>query len=90
MGQPGSPVLTCLSDRFDRTGALEDLQEGIRRNEETVAVTPADHPDRAGMLNNLGNRLSTRFHRAGALEDLQEARSCREAEQPGNPSIDPL
>ena len=50
-------------------GTLEDLQETIRGSGEAVAATPVDHPYRAGMLNNLGNRLSTRFDWSGIAGD---------------------
>ncbi len=36
-------------------------------------ATPADHPDRAGMLTNLGWALHTQFERTGAMVDLETA-----------------
>ena len=69
-----------LSARFERTGALEDLQKAIRHSEEAVASIPMDHADRAGMLGNLGARLSTFFDWTGTLGDLREAiRRSKEA-----------
>ena len=38
-----------------------------------VNATPQDHPDRAGRLNSLGNRLSRRFERT--MDDLNHALS---------------
>ena len=38
-----------------------------------MAATPADHPDRAGWLSNLGGALQARFERAGDRADLDEA-----------------
>lgn len=67
-----------LSNRFDRLGDLNDLEQAIELNEEAVAATPGppgypDHPARAGRLNNLAILLSSRFMRSGALDDLEEA-----------------
>lgn len=39
----------------------------------TVAVTPADHPDRPAYLNNLSAFLSSRYDRIGNLDDLEAA-----------------
>ena len=41
-----------------------------------VDSTPEDHPNRAGRLNNLGNKLGRRYERTGEMNDLEEARSC--------------
>ncbi|RYP58987.1 hypothetical protein DL771_011041 [Monosporascus sp. 5C6A] len=70
-----------LGDRYSRTGAMSDLEEAIgmdleeaiRVAREAVDATPQDHPDRAGWLNNLGNRLGDRYSRTGAMSDLEEA-----------------
>ena len=74
-----------LSARFERTGALEDLQKAIRHSEEAVASIPVDHADRAGMLGNLGARLSTFFDRTGTLGGLQEAIRRSEEAVPATP-----
>jgi tetratricopeptide (TPR) repeat protein len=61
-------------------GRIEDLEEAIRTARRAVAVTPDDHPDLAGRLNNLGNDLENRFERTGRIEDLEEAiRTARRA-----------
>ncbi|MGW1561782.1 CHAT domain-containing protein [Streptomyces sp. NPDC002144] len=38
-----------------------------------VAAAPAEHPNRAAMLTNLGTALRARFEQAGVLSDLDEA-----------------
>src|SRR5580692_1373843 len=38
-----------------------------------LTATPADHPDRAGRLSNLGAALLTRFERTGGTADLDAA-----------------
>lgn len=39
-------------------------------------ATPSDHPDRAGMLNNLGNWLGIRYKRTEQMLDLEDASRC--------------
>ncbi|XTI93403.1 TPR-like protein [Cenococcum geophilum] len=78
-----------LESRYKRTGEMEDLEEAIlvarqaidmEDLEEAILVarqaidvTPKDHPDLAGRLNNLGNKLKSRYERTGKIEDLEEA-----------------
>ena len=52
---------------------MEDLEEAILVVRQAVDVTPKDHPDLAGRLNNLGNKLESRYKRIGKIEDLEEA-----------------
>jgi hypothetical protein len=40
---------------------MEDLEEAILVARQAVDVTPKDHPDLAGRLNNLGNKLGRRY-----------------------------
>jgi len=40
---------------------------------QAVEVTPEDHPNLAGRLSNLGNKLGRRYERTGKIEDLKEA-----------------
>ena len=66
-----------LGRRYERTGKMEDLEDAINRVREAVAATSNNHPDRAGRLNNLGNKLESR---TGKTEDLEEAiQRAREA-----------
>jgi CHAT domain-containing protein len=81
---PDSPALpgylnnlgNGLSDRYARTGRLEDLEEAIRVYQAAVTQTPPDSPDLPSILNNLGTGLSARYARTGRLEDLEAARSA--------------
>ncbi|KAK4097643.1 hypothetical protein N658DRAFT_269779 [Parathielavia hyrcaniae] len=43
------------------------------RADKVADTTPQDHPDRAALLNNLGNCLGTRFERTGSMDDLNRA-----------------
>ena len=63
----------ALQLRFERVGALADLDEAITVGWGAVQATPADHPDRAGYLSNLGFALRVRFRRVGAQADLDQA-----------------
>ena len=38
-----------------------------------MKATPEDHPDRAGLLKNLGNSLISRYERTGNFQDLHLA-----------------
>ncbi|KAI0804900.1 CHAT domain-containing protein [Xylaria sp. FL0064] len=46
-----------LGRRFDRTGLIDDLNRAIDTVGHSVNATPADHPNRASWLNNLGTWL---------------------------------
>ncbi|MFD7003807.1 CHAT domain-containing protein [Streptomyces mirabilis] len=56
-----------VSPDTDRLSVATDLWQRI------VQATPADHPDRARRLSNLGTALETRFGRTGMLGDLDAA-----------------
>jgi hypothetical protein len=58
---------------YQRTGRLDLLDVAIELFRDTVAVTPADHPDHPTCLSNLGGALRTRFERTGHPADLDEA-----------------
>lgn len=47
-----------LESRYERTGAVTDLEEAIGMARQAVAATPDDDPDRAASLSNLGHQLS--------------------------------
>lgn len=42
---------------FERTERMEDLEEAIQTARRAVEVTPPNHPNMVGRLNNLGNKL---------------------------------
>ena len=42
-------------------------------NEQAVASTLHDHPERAGRLNNLAIALERRFQQTGSMDDLDKA-----------------
>ncbi|MGD0603235.1 MAG: hypothetical protein ABSA53_06505 [Streptosporangiaceae bacterium] len=67
-----SRAFTLLQETL-RTGDRADLDAAITAGRQAVAASPADHPDRAAMLTNLGIALGTRFERAGDLADLDTA-----------------
>jgi tetratricopeptide (TPR) repeat protein len=58
---------------FERTGELPVLTEAVYVGREAVVATPADHPDRAGCLYDLGVGLGDLFERTGRLSVLIEA-----------------
>ncbi len=84
-----SALATALATRFDRTGALTDLDAAIAAGQEAVTVTPVDHPHRGMWLVNLGNALRRRFERTGvptdldlAVGDFREALAAAPADHP--------
>ncbi len=62
-----------LSDRYQRTGNMHDLEAAISEAELAVSTTPEDHPDRAALLHNLGLMLSYRYNPTGNMHDLKAA-----------------
>jgi tetratricopeptide (TPR) repeat protein len=63
----------ALLCRFQRDGALDDLERAVDAEAEAVTITPQGHPERALYLSNLGDALLCRFQRDGALDDLERA-----------------
>ncbi len=58
---------------------MEDLEESIRRAQQAVDITPQDHPDLAGRLNNFGRRLclsSQPGYSDQALESFRNSWNC--------------
>ena len=75
---PTAPCTCPTSGPRCRTGSSApgrqaDLDAAIEAGQQAVQATPADHPDRAGFLSNLGNALRARFERTGARADLDAA-----------------
>jgi hypothetical protein len=48
-------------------GEMKNLEEAIQTALQAVESTPADHPDRATCLNNLGNTLESHKGPGGGL-----------------------
>ncbi|KAL2174178.1 uncharacterized protein P884DRAFT_315271 [Thermothelomyces heterothallicus CBS 202.75] len=65
-----------LASRYERTGEMTDLEEAIGIARQAVDATPHDHPDRAALLRNLGNKLVRRCRRTSKMADLEEASLC--------------
>ena len=78
---PGHPDLAArlsnlglaLRVRFERTGALPDLEEAVDFGRESVATAPPGRPNTALYLDNLGRALQTRFGTKGTPADLEGA-----------------
>lgn len=52
---------------------LAALEEEVARARQLVVATPADHPEHAERLDNLGLLLSKKYSRTSSLPDLEEA-----------------
>ena len=85
----GATVAQKLLHRFEQTGSLGDLDRAITANEQAVASTPYDHPDRAGRVNNLGIALQRRFERTGSMTDLDRSITMIEDAVTSNPDDRP-
>lgn len=61
-----------IQERFNRTGALQDLNQAINACEEAVSLT-SETTHRATYMHRLGLLLQTRFERTRNREDLNRA-----------------
>ena len=61
-----------LSDRYDQTGDLNDLNAALGGWNDTLTAATNDI-DRAAVLNNRASRLSDRYGQIGNVEDLDAA-----------------
>ncbi|UXY25984.1 CHAT domain-containing tetratricopeptide repeat protein [Streptomyces sp. HUAS TT20] len=76
------PVATRLLQQAFISTELTVISAAVELWQRILHATPADHPDRAGYLSNLGAALQVRFGRTGDQADLDEAiRLGREASQ---------
>lgn len=62
-----------LSDRYKQTGIMDDLHAAIAKADLSFSTTPEDHPDQAGWINNLANRLSDRYNLTRNMDDLRNS-----------------
>ena len=73
LANQAAPAASELLQLTQRSGDLELLSATADLWQRILTATPADHPDRAGRLSNLGVALQTRFGRTGAAADLDAA-----------------
>ncbi|KAI6137784.1 hypothetical protein EDD17DRAFT_1881720 [Pisolithus thermaeus] len=82
-------VAVCFSDRYEKLGAVDDLEEAITLGWEVLALCPPGHPHRDMSLNNLGAHLLGRFMKKAEICDLEEAiqllHAALELQPPGHP-----
>lgn len=62
-----------LSDQYNQTENIDDLEAAISKSELAVSITPVDHWARAERLNNLGDRLAGQYNRTENIDDLEMA-----------------
>ncbi|KAF7504589.1 hypothetical protein GJ744_002084 [Endocarpon pusillum] len=55
------------------TGVITDLEIAIQPYQEALDTTPADHPDRARRLQDLGTGYGDTYQKTGARTDLEIA-----------------
>jgi hypothetical protein len=68
----GTQALELL-ERLHHVDDPAALNRAIDLLHRTLAAIPADHPDRAGYLSELGGALQSRFEHSGDLADIDEA-----------------
>ncbi|KAN0076282.1 CHAT domain containing protein [Elaphomyces granulatus] len=73
-----STPLNNLGNMLD----MKDLEEAIQTARQAVESTPADHPDRAGRLNNLGNKLREMKDVEEAIQTTRQAVESTPADHP--------
>jgi hypothetical protein len=59
--------------RFKRTGDLPDISEAILYQQRAIHLTPQDHVDMPGLLNDLGASFQARFELTGDIAGVTEA-----------------
>ncbi|KAH6646613.1 CHAT domain-containing protein [Truncatella angustata] len=62
-----------LGERFDKEGAIGDLEAAINAIRQAVEATPQNHLNRAALLNSLGIFLVLRYNTIGFVADLETA-----------------
>jgi hypothetical protein len=70
-------LANVLCDRFEKIGAITDLEEGISMYRESLCISPAPHQNCLLALRKLAGGLETRFKVNGVQSDLDEANSLR-------------
>ncbi|CCD51205.1 hypothetical protein BofuT4_P085670.1 [Botrytis cinerea T4] len=60
-------------DKYQRTGAIKDLETAIQQFQEALDATPENHSARAGRLHLLGVGYRDRYQRTGTIKDLETA-----------------
>jgi hypothetical protein len=75
-GQDATPIdelCNSLQLRFERTGAMRDLDRCIELRKQALdAISPYD-TSRSMLLSGLGTTLTMRFKQSGNMEDLEQA-----------------
>lgn len=79
----------ALQTRFERTGAVTDLNDAIRATRAAVTATPDGDPARPLRLNNLGAALRARFGLTGNMADVDDAITAGQAAVAATPAGHP-
>jgi tetratricopeptide (TPR) repeat protein len=66
-------IANRLGARFERTGAIDDLNCAIEVAEMAIAASPEDHPNRPSILNDFGVWLYKKFEQTRVISDLNHA-----------------
>ena len=74
---------------YNQTRYMDNIEVAISKAELEVLTTPEDHPNRIGVLNNLGLMLSDRYNRTGNIHDLEAAISKAELAVSATPENHP-
>ena len=64
---------TMSRDRYEVTGDIADLDLAVQAGFSALRALPADHPERAAHLQNVGISLRARYARTGRVGDLNAA-----------------
>ncbi|KAI0684979.1 CHAT domain-containing protein [Cytidiella melzeri] len=59
--------------RYENSGAVVDLEDGVAAFRRAMDLTPEGHSDKPERLQKLGAGLQVRFERFGIIKNLQEA-----------------
>ena len=84
-----SAAMVEAYQKHQNTGDKASIDVAVQCAQLVTNVTPEDHPDRAGRLNNLGVMLQCRYERTGQMEDLEEAITAARQAVESTPEDDP-
>ncbi|EPS45153.1 hypothetical protein H072_838 [Dactylellina haptotyla CBS 200.50] len=71
-------LISMLSEKYQRTGSLEDLESAIFRAQEMVAATSQSHPERPARIKDWITLMMAKFKHTNEEDDLSDMKFLAE------------